>query len=636
MFLAPLGAFAQQSFTPSLVPLVDSRYYIGTTTPSLRAFLQVIADSFYDTNASDGCATWASNVLTSTGSACGAGGGGSGGGTWATTTSQVTGQLINYPLNDTDIVTVGSNATTSAEVYFDPNLVRTKIFNQFFDLSSTTLQRFTFTLATGTSATTTNLFSTTASSTNLFTSLFTVAGTGLVVDSARNTALGYAAPANKLDVAGNVSIGSGNFLGFMGNAAVSSANYSLFGNTTLTLLNARSGASIGFRINNVDVANFTTTGGYGFGNTYYNLDPGQNNMNLEGSLGIGVSVPLHKLHVVGNALITGNSTTTSATTTNFHISNNLFMSGTGGLVYNSSGDFRVIGSGQFSIESGNILMNGNDISGAGLGDFSSLSVSGLSDGCLQAATFIITSTGSACGSGGGGSDPFTHPQVGTSATTSGMIFTNASSTFTGNLNIVGNATATNATTTHLNVTNYITAPNIATTTLVSSQYCNVNANSLNGAFAGNSYFQPSVMTNNFISHSFAEFTTGTTSQMTCLFVAPHSTASSTITTYYTSSSTSAVNFAMDLSVIKINPFSGSLDPASGARTWLLNGSTTAAHRMAVAAAAYQSNATTTHTTTVLEKGDLFYVIYDAYLADADDTASSDFLLHLNPTIEIEK
>lgn len=48
-------------------------------------------------------------------------GGGSVGGTWSTTTSQVSGQLINYPNNDDDIVTIGSNSTTTAEFYYDPN-----------------------------------------------------------------------------------------------------------------------------------------------------------------------------------------------------------------------------------------------------------------------------------------------------------------------------------------------------------------------------------------------------------------------------------------------------------------------------------------------------------------------------------
>jgi len=54
-------------------------------------------------------------------SACGSGGGGSGGGTFSTTTSQVSGQLINYPNNATDIVAIGSNSTTTSEFWFNPN-----------------------------------------------------------------------------------------------------------------------------------------------------------------------------------------------------------------------------------------------------------------------------------------------------------------------------------------------------------------------------------------------------------------------------------------------------------------------------------------------------------------------------------
>lgn len=121
--------FAQTSFFPvDILPTTDSTRYVGTTTGAfgLKAWKSIISDSFYDTDASDGCATWLSNVLTSTGSSCGSGGGG-GGGTWSTTTSQVSGQLINYPNNTTDIVTIGSNSTTTAEFWFDPNTSRSLI-----------------------------------------------------------------------------------------------------------------------------------------------------------------------------------------------------------------------------------------------------------------------------------------------------------------------------------------------------------------------------------------------------------------------------------------------------------------------------------------------------------------------------
>jgi hypothetical protein len=59
---------------------------------------------------------------------CG-GGGGSGGGTWSTTTSQTTGILINYPNNTTDVVTIGSTATSTAEFMYDPTLRVLKLGN---------------------------------------------------------------------------------------------------------------------------------------------------------------------------------------------------------------------------------------------------------------------------------------------------------------------------------------------------------------------------------------------------------------------------------------------------------------------------------------------------------------------------
>ncbi|MDP2641946.1 MAG: hypothetical protein Q8P21_01480, partial [bacterium] len=73
--------------------------------------------------------------------------------------------------------------------------------------ASTTLQNFTFVNATGTSATTTNFFSTTASSTNLYSSLLTVGGTGLVVDSSRNVGIGTTSPGGTLSVLSTNSTG---------------------------------------------------------------------------------------------------------------------------------------------------------------------------------------------------------------------------------------------------------------------------------------------------------------------------------------------------------------------------------------------------------------------------------------------
>lgn len=46
--------------------------------------------------------------------------GGASGSTWATTTSQVAGTFINYPNNNTDVVAIGDNSTTTAPWYYDP------------------------------------------------------------------------------------------------------------------------------------------------------------------------------------------------------------------------------------------------------------------------------------------------------------------------------------------------------------------------------------------------------------------------------------------------------------------------------------------------------------------------------------
>lgn len=96
--------------------------WAATTTPSDSITQRVWGKAIKITGLSDGCLSLSSSLLTSSGSACGSGGG-SGGGTWSTTTSQVSGRLVNYPNNTTDVVAVGSNSTTTAEVFFDPNIL---------------------------------------------------------------------------------------------------------------------------------------------------------------------------------------------------------------------------------------------------------------------------------------------------------------------------------------------------------------------------------------------------------------------------------------------------------------------------------------------------------------------------------
>lgn len=71
-------AHAQTSFfNVDLLPTTDAARNLGTTTGAFgqKAWLRVVAKSFFDTDASDGCATFSSNILTSTGVACGSGSG---------------------------------------------------------------------------------------------------------------------------------------------------------------------------------------------------------------------------------------------------------------------------------------------------------------------------------------------------------------------------------------------------------------------------------------------------------------------------------------------------------------------------------------------------------------------------------
>lgn len=108
---------------------------------------------------------------------CASGGGGGGsGGTWSTTTSNVLARLINYPNNSTDIVVIGSRATTTAPFYFDPNTL-TSVLNGL-----TTVNRIT---ATGTIASIFPYASTTAfTATNAYiTALANLTGNGFVKTS---------------------------------------------------------------------------------------------------------------------------------------------------------------------------------------------------------------------------------------------------------------------------------------------------------------------------------------------------------------------------------------------------------------------------------------------------------------------
>lgn len=100
---------------------------IGTTTPGTLLSVQGVANfgtatsTFSSTggvNLTAGCFSIASVCIGATGLP--------GSSAIATTTSTVSGQLVAYPNNTSDILAVGSNSTTTAEYFFDPNAAWSK------------------------------------------------------------------------------------------------------------------------------------------------------------------------------------------------------------------------------------------------------------------------------------------------------------------------------------------------------------------------------------------------------------------------------------------------------------------------------------------------------------------------------
>lgn len=176
---------------------------------------------------------------------CGSGGSSSG---WSTTTSSVAGQLNLYSLNETDIVNIGSNSTTTSEFWFDPNTVRMAV-NGSNGTSSVVLGSSNNEWVLGTSDTDKSLRI--ASSTGLLdgaTASFSIAKSGLLTfGNASSTQLSWTATSsgsNGINITSGCYAISGTCITGTGSTfSTSSADYWAQNDLTLTEIDTGVGAS---------------------------------------------------------------------------------------------------------------------------------------------------------------------------------------------------------------------------------------------------------------------------------------------------------------------------------------------------------------------------------------------------------
>ncbi len=155
---------------------------------------------------------------------------------------------------------------------------------------STTLQAFTFTTATGTSATTTNSFATTASSTNLFSSLAAIGGAqGLNVIANGLVGIGTTNPDTKVTIS---EAPANTFIKLLDNTTAN--NWLKLGPTSQTM-NRADGSNAGLELLTSNSGSWGATGGY------IHLRPNGIAAGLDilasGNVGIGTTTPDQSLVV---------------------------------------------------------------------------------------------------------------------------------------------------------------------------------------------------------------------------------------------------------------------------------------------------------------------------------------------------
>lgn len=376
-----------------------------------------------------------------------AGGAGGSGGTWAT--SSIGLYFLNYPLNNTDVVTIGSTATNTAKFFFDPNISLANILGtasttNLFVQGSSTLQNFTGVNATTSQATTSSFAISNLTAGKLVQS---ITGGALVSTSTigNNQLANSSLTINTsypLSGGSAVSLGGSLSLTFNGLATTSP-----WTNGQVAYVNANN------KVTSVATSSVTVNSPLTTGGTWGYLVGGSSpTLSCQTASGAQAGcLSSTDWTTFNNKQATISATwpiTLSGATVGWGGISTSTIPTQGQLSYwtSTTGALGSVGTSTLTASS---PLTGSFIQVGSGGSLGCQTASGSQAGCLSSTDWNTFNNKF------GAYDAWTHPSAGVSATTSSMIFTNASSTFTGDLNISGNSTTTSATTSNFAVKNIL-------------------------------------------------------------------------------------------------------------------------------------------------------------------------------------